>query len=355
MDRRGFVVLLGLLAGCATGTPGGGATGIDPNAVRDRDRRADAGREEVRLERLSRPARGNETGADPAPADAAAADGGDADGAADGGDDDGPRELSDRELRAEHRLSRANAKLAAVVAAFTDGYGTELTDVTAASVGFLRSQYDIRVALADAQGAYVDAEKAAANAEQRRRAAGMVACWQFLRSATETQVALVEGYEQLRAAAEAFDRNYAEGGATAADRLERLRTGAERSLEALDAASSVADAEAVGAISAAEYEGKVAQFAADVALYRALDEALRTFVEGSTWLRRANGWYYGDDRHVRNAKDAAAEARDALRSARRLLDAARADAGDDATATPVVSALSDLAAEKITEAEAILD
>jgi exonuclease VII small subunit len=357
MNRRGFVGLLGLFAGCSarlpldgsergsvrtpepvsnvnvvdatTPAPSGPVPGptsepeSDPEAVPEPEREPEPPEpvEEVILEE------------EPAP----------------------ERDLTDREVRGLETLRNADRKITAVVRAFTDGYGTELTDVTATSVGFLRSEYDVRLALAAAQKDYVKAGQRAANAEQETSAAQLVACWQFLRHATGTQVAVVEAYEHLASALADFERDFYEGGVGAADEIRTLLTAADRGLADIRAVSTVDDIAAVSAISAEEYEAKVAQFEADVGAYHDLDGAIREFAEGIKWLRRAKAYDTGADRNVQKARDAAKDARDALRSARRSVDGVRSRAGDDTSLTPVLLAFRELASAKTGEATEILD
>jgi exonuclease VII small subunit len=349
MNRRGFVGVLGLFAGCSARLP---RDGSERGSVRTPEPVSNVNVADATTPTPSAPApdpasepRPEPEPELPEPVEEVIVD----------DEPDSERALTDREVRGLETLQNADRKVTAVVSAFTDGYGTELTDVTATSVDFLRSEYDVRLALAAAQKDYVKASRRAANAEQETRAAQLVACWQFLRHATGTQVAVVEAYEQLAGALADFERDFHEGGVNAADEIQTLLTAADRGLADIRAVSTADDTAAVSAISAEEYEAKVAQFEADVGAYHDLDGAVREFAEGIKWLRRAKAYDSGGDRNVQKARDAAEDARNTLRSARRSIDAVRSRAGDDTSLTPVLLAFRELAFVKTDEANEILD
>jgi hypothetical protein len=66
------------------------------------------------------------------------------------------RATTDAERRGARRLERAERDPTEVVSAVTDEFGSGLTDATAASIEFEKSEYALQVALAEAQDEYVD-------------------------------------------------------------------------------------------------------------------------------------------------------------------------------------------------------
>lgn len=358
MNRRGFVGLLGLFAGCSTRLPGSdGPVGSGPNSVRTPVPVSNANVADESTPTPTPPSTPAETPQPepepepepepgPEPVEEPLSDDGTDESVAD-------RELTDSEIRGRETLANADRKITAVVDAFTDGYGTELTDVTASSSGFVNSVYDVRLALAAAQKDYIKASSRAANAEQETAAAQLTACWQFLRHTTQTQLDVVHAHEQLVSALASFEGDDSDGGVNAADEIRILLKSADNSFEDALTASSADDTAAVSSISVEEYEAKVAQFEADIAIYHELDGVVRDFADGVKWLRWAKAHYYGEIRNAQKAKDEAKEAWETLRTTRRDLDAMRKSASDDATLTDTLLVFRELASLKMDEADEI--
>lgn len=362
MNRRGFVGLLALLGGCTTRLPlSEGSHGQDDGRGQPAVAATDATQanaatptpptqptEEPTTDPAAAP--GDDSSDEPevqAPAEDAET--------VEAVEAPEEREPTEFERRGLQRLESADLKLGRVVHAFTAGYGSELTDVTAASVDFARSDYRIQTTLADAQKGYIKASAAAATAEQERTVERLVNCWQFLRYATRTQLAVVEGYEHLQRTYDALDDDDAKLALFAVEDLRATVVRAEREYEGVRESSSVEDTEAVSAISAAEYEGKLAQFDADLGIYRDIDGPLRDYADGVRWLWRAKDHYYGKTRRISTARDEAKKAKDFLVSAEKQLYAIRQSAGADATLTPMLETLGDLAKAKTNAARAIMN
>lgn len=360
MKRRGFVGLvgLGLTAGCSTQLPlSREPTAPEPNSVRipnpDPEPVVDVGVANATAPDVpvENPVDAPESDEPPVPVEEEQTPVEPTVPA----DEDVERPLTWREQYGLERLQGADRKFTAVVSAFTNGSGTELTDVLASSSAFLRSESNVTVALAKAQDGYLGAAKSAANAQQELQAQQLVRCWQFLWHATATQVAIVTAHEELRGVYSAFERNYSEGTLSSLALVKAQSGAARRGLRNIRAVSSVDDVAAVSAISTEEYEGKLTQFEADLDIYRELDEILETFSDGVLWLRRAKGNFHGDNRHVGDAKDAAEDAKRNLRTAQRELNALRKNASADVSFVPTLVRFSDLAGQKLDEAEEILD
>jgi hypothetical protein len=114
----------------------------------------------------------------------------------------------------------------------------------------------------------------------------------------------------------ALEENDVEVAFVAVDGLRENRWVAEREHGNVVNSSSVGDVAAIESISPEEYEGKIGQFAADIDLYRGLDETLRTHANGVKWLTGAKQELYEEPRHVARSRDSAEDARNYLRTTR---------------------------------------
>jgi hypothetical protein len=244
------------------------------------------------------------------------------------------------------RLEAAAAALTDVVDTFTGEYGSELTAVTADSTEFTGYEYELQVDFAAAQEAYVEARNAAANPDQRRTADRMRGCWKFLVDASDTQFRVVEGYERLAAARDAFENVEPDAAGSAVEDLATKRRQAASEFDHLQSESSVDAAAVIGSISAEEYEKKLSQFDADIGIYRDLDDTLQEFVQGIEWFKLARVEFEEEDRNVQNAEEKADNAREVLSDVSSQLDDMVDDAADAATLVPILKSLRSIASEK---------
>lgn len=259
---------------------------------------------------------------------------------------------TERERRGAQQLAEAERALTNVVDTFTAGYGSELTDVTASSTEFLNSPLDYQLVLARAQEEYVEASNAAANRTQQTTADRMRGCWEFLRNAIRTQTEVITAYEELDRARDAFEGVESRAASDAIANFETVRGRADdRYRDVLE--STAEEASIITAISVSEYRGKVAQFEADIGIYTDLDDALAEFTEGIKWLGYAKSEVDGENRNVKRAIEQATEAENRLRSARRELSDLIDSAGADTTLGPTLNDLRSVATAKIEEAEAV--
>lgn len=263
-----------------------------------------------------------------------------------------PTEAERRGLRA---LATAERELTDLLRLLTDGYGSELTDVTASSADILNLGIDYQVAIADAQKAYLNAQKAAANGDQRTTAERMVNCWHFLRQTKETQSEVVRGYLHLETARDAFDRVDAQAARNAIDGLATNRRRATTRYGTLVERSTAEDASVIEAITVSEYEDKLAQLDDDISVYRELDDTLRTFAEGIAWLRRAQIRLDGENKNWSAARDFAEKAEEPLETAREDLRDLLDTAGEMYTLELMLQSLRAITGEKLDEVEDILD
>jgi hypothetical protein len=340
MNRRRFVLLFGLLAGCNTRIPGEETTDESPRTATPSATRSPTAMETATPTPTETATESETPTAEPTAEPT----------------EQPPtrtRTPTEAERRGSERLARAERELTEVVETFTGSGGTELTDVTASNTEVLKADYELQRALASAQKAYVDASRQAATPEQEARAEMMRACWQFLRRLIDTQFAVVEGYQHLTAAREAFEVDDASVGRDEVDALQTDQSRANtRYQEALSSATAE-DATVIEAITVSEYETKVAQLEADIETYRDLDDTLRTFADGIKWLKSAKAEFYREDRHVPRAREYADEAISHLKVARDDLKAIVDNAGDDYTLETTLRSLKSLANDKIREARAI--
>jgi hypothetical protein len=263
--------------------------------------------------------------------------------------------FTEEETYGLERLRTADRRFTTVVQAFTGEYGDELTDVTATSLDFSSMTYGIRVALAKAQEGYTNAADAAANRDQRIQAEQMARCWQFLHHTTQTQSAVIESCTQLMDVITAFERDSAETATNAADNLEVTQRTAERQHIELIGSASAQDMIAIASVSETQYTAKIAQLSADVSVLAELDDVLRDSIEGVQWLRQGKAWLSPESRNVRQAKDAAENARDYLRSAHRKLDLVRNNADGNMSLEPTMLSLRATIIDKTQESMDILN
>jgi len=265
---------------------------------------------------------------------------------------EGTEAPTDREIRGAQQLAEAERALTNVVDTFTAGYGSELTDVTATSTGFLNSPLDYQLVLARAQEEYVEASNMAANRTQQTTADRMRGCWEFLRNAVRTQTEVITAYQHLDRVRDAFEQVEARAASGAIADFETARGRADsRYQDVLE--STAEEASVIASISVSEYRGKVAQFEADVGVYIDLDDALEEFAEGIKWLGYAKSEFDGENRNAKRAIEQATEAEKRLRSARRELSDLIDSTGADTTLAATLNDLRSVASAKIEEAEEI--
>ena len=263
--------------------------------------------------------------------------------------------LSGEESRGARQLSSTEQSLTGIVETFTDDDGTELTDVTAMSTDFDNRKRDLQVEFAEAQKEYTTALDYAANASQESTAELMKGCWQFLRQTMQVQLEVVYAYQNLEQIRDAFKQNNADRSESQITQFSTNQRQADSKYQTLSSESTAESVSVIEAISAEEYEGKLAQFDADITLYQDLGDPLATFSEGVRLLKQANGWMYNEPRNYGKAEQRAEDAKDSLGEAWDEIKDLAEDATSDATIVPMLNSLRSVASDKIDEADKILD
>ncbi|WP_192918634.1 hypothetical protein [Salinigranum salinum] len=339
MNRRRFVLLFGLFAGCNTRLPGGETTDESPPTEPPSTARP--------------PTETSTPAATTAPTASATPTAEPTDEPTEEPSPTRTRTPTEAEIRGTERLARAERELTEVIEVFTGAYGTELTDVTASSTNVLKQDYQLQRSLAAAQKAYVEASRRAATPEQEARAEMMSACWQFLRRLVETQFAVVQGYQHLVAARTEFEGDDASAGRDEIDALQTDRSRADNHYQNALASASAEEVSVIEVVTITEYQTKTAQLEADIETYGDLEGTLRTFADGIKWLKSAKAEFYREDRHVPRAREHADEAVPLLKEARNELKTIHDNAGEAYTLAETINSFRTLANEKIDEAQAI--
>jgi hypothetical protein len=261
---------------------------------------------------------------------------------------------TEAEKRAAQAIQDAQGSLVSLINIFTDGYGKELTSVTASSTEFLKTGYEFEVALADAQDDYTNAASVAETKDQQQLAERIKNCWQFLRLTKRTQTEVVRGYQHLVSVREAFKQVKPQSAKTAIDQLSSERQTARTQFENLTEKSTVEVAAAVPRVSEAEYNNKIDQLGSDISTYKRLDSVLREFAEGINRLRVAQAELENEEyRVMARAEENADRALDLLRDARSDIDDLTENAGEHMTLVPMLKSLSTVASNKIEEAKEV--
>lgn len=258
------------------------------------------------------------------------------------------------ERRGQQYLAEAEVALTELLELYTGEYGSELTDVTASSTD-IETSTRVLSEIAEAQDAYVDAQNAAANQEQRLRADRMAGCWEFLSNLIRTQSTIGTGYEQLETTYAEFEGNNPEQARSVINNLGTTQGRAQRQLQTIKDETTVEDASVIEAISPDEYQNKIAQLESDIGTYDDLQGPLETFTEGINWLRIAEGEINSDNRDVSDAIDWAENAKELLEDAEQEVSSVRSDIGPQGSLKPILSRFTSLASEKIDAADAIID
>jgi hypothetical protein len=257
------------------------------------------------------------------------------------------------EKRAARAIEDAQSALTSVINTFTDGYGKELTSVTASSTEFSGNNYDLEVALADAQDDYTNAVSMAETSDQEQLAKQIENCWQFLRLTKQTQTEVVRGYQHLVSTREAFKQVEPQSAKTAINQLASERQTARTQFETLTDETTVKIASAVPRLSETEYNNKIAQLDSDISTYKKLNGPLQEFAEGVNWLRIAQAELEGEDRVVARAEENANRALRTLRDARSAIDELIESSGEHMTLVPMLKSLNTVASNKIDEAQEV--
>ncbi|WP_318568633.1 hypothetical protein [Salinigranum marinum] len=339
MDRRQFVYLIGLLAGCNASTSIADTNNAQPTSATRSPPPSPA----------ATPTRTPTTSSTPTATPQ------DTETPTEEPPEPTPEETetpTEFEVRGSQQLAEAERALTNVVDTFTDGYGSELTDVTASSTEFLNSTRDFQLVLARAQEEYIEASNAAGNRTQQTTADRMRGCWEFLRNTIRTQTEVITAYEYLISARDAFEQVEARAANDAIANFETARGRADSRYQDV-LGSTAEEASVIPPISVSEHQQKVAQFEGDIGVYTDLDDALGEFAEGVKWLGYAKSEVDGENRNVKRAIEQATEAEKRLRSARRGLSDLIDSTGEDTTLVPTLNELRSVATAKIEEAEEI--
>jgi hypothetical protein len=257
------------------------------------------------------------------------------------------------EKRAARAIEDAQRSLTSVINVFTDGYGKELTGVTASSINILRNDYELETVLADAQDDYTDAASLAETKAQENLVEQIRNCWQFLRLTKQTQAKVVGGYQHLVSAREAFKQVEPQSAKTAINQLASERQAARTRFETLTDETSVEVASAVSRLSETEFNNKIAQLDSDISTYGKMNGPLQEFAEGINWLRIAQAELENENRVVARAEENANRALRKLRDARSAIDDLIENSGEHMTLVPMLKSLNKVASNKIEEAQEV--
>lgn len=258
-------------------------------------------------------------------------------------------ELSDREERAAASIARAIRELNRAVATYAGNEGESLLDVSAATERF--SRLAVIGDLTDADDDLEAAEDLASRRQQPRLAAVREAR-RFLGFAVETQSRTIAAFGAVeRGRGAVADEQETTVDSAAAD-VEDERGAAERTLGRIESETSAANVSVVPAIPAADYDAKVAQFAAEIDGFASLADFLRRLRQAVGDLNDAERFDRGEsERRARERARAAAEAFETLAGELRTFATDLPESG--AALVGVSNGLADVADRKAEKAREI--
>jgi hypothetical protein len=253
-------------------------------------------------------------------------------------------ELSDREQAAAEALDRAVRELNQAVADYTGSNGESLLDVSAGSNPVPRVSV-----LGELRDAREDIQEARENASGRQqpRIEAIEEARQFISLCLDTQTRLIAAYEELVRAREAVDNEAAGTIGAAVTEIRDERGRAERTFTTIQEETSADTVSVVPAIPTDDYEGKVAQFTAELDGFASLIDFLDRLREATVDLNDAERFdRVENENRARDRAGEAAEAFEALTTELREFASNLPEAGSS-----LVSVSNDLADIAETKAE----